>query len=223
MSKTHPFIPYHPERFSESEMMHRAESFFQLMNKRRTVREFSDDPVPMELIRKLIMTASTAPSGANKQPWTFCIITNPELKQQIRLAAEKEEKRNYEERMSKRWLEDLEHLETDWQKAFLEEAPCLVAVFKRVYELEESEEKHNNYYVSESVGLATGLFIAAIHQAGLSSLTYTPSPMNFLSKLLKRPDNERPYLLIPIGYPAANAMIPDQPRISEEKVIFSYA
>ncbi len=222
MQQEHPFIPYQQERFTKEEMLEKAEAFYQLMNQRRTVREFSDEPLPLDLISKLIMTASTAPSGANKQPWTFCVITHAGLKKQIRQAAEKEEKRNYEERMSKRWLEDLEHLETDWQKAFLEEAPCLVAVFKRVYEKDETG-KHNNYYVNESVGLATGLFITAVHQAGLASLTYTPSPMNFLSDLLKRPDNERPYLLIPIGYPASGASVPDQARKPQEEVMVLYA
>lgn len=221
MKREHPFIPYEASSYDEQEMLQRSEEFYSWINKRRTVRQFSDKPISMELLRNVIMSASSAPSGANKQPWSFCVVTNPELKRQIREGAEKEEKKSYEERMPERWLDDLAPLETNWQKPFLEEAPCLIVVFKRIYETVDGG-KHNNYYVAESVGLATGFLITAIHNAGLASLTYTPSPMNFLSELLKRPENERPYLLIPVGHPAADATVPDQARKAGEEVIFLY-
>ena len=221
MKKEHPFIAYKPKTYNEKEILERSREFYLRANERRSIRQFSTRPVATEVIRNIIMTASTAPSGANKQPWTFCVVTNPALKKQIREAAEREEKKNYQERMSKEWLDDLEHLETNWNKEFIEDVPIIIVVFKRIYEIDNGT-KHKNYYVNESVGLATGLLIAAIHHAGLASLTYTPSPMDFLAKLLKRPQNERPYLVIPVGYPAEDAIVPDQPRKSAEEVLFSY-
>ena len=167
------------------------------------------------------MTASTAPLGANKQPWTFCVVSDPALKKQIREAAEVEERRNYEGRMSAEWLEDLAPLGTDWRKPFLEIAPCLIVIFRRSYEFQGSQ-KRQNYYVSESVGLACGLLLAAIHNAGLVALTHTPGPMDFLTKLLAQPANEKPFLLIPIGYPAPDAHVPDIQRKEAGEVLAWY-
>ncbi len=205
-------IKFNQTEFSSEEMVNKSESFYQWMNIRRSVREFSDKPVPKEVIENIIKTASTAPSGAHKQPWTFCIISNPILKSEIRKAAELEEKESYENRMSDRWLKDLEHLGTDMNKPFLEIAPWLIVVFKRAFEYDENGEKYNNYYVNESVGLAAGMLITAIHNAGLATLTHTPSPMRFLSKILDRPDNERPFLLLPVGYANDPVFVPDLKR-----------
>lgn len=202
----YPFVEYRALHFEPGEMLERSRAFYELMDKRRTVRDFSDKPVPLELIENIIHTAGTAPSGAHKQPWTFCVVRDPDIKRQIREAAEAEEYESYHSRMSAEWLEDLAPLGTDWHKPFLETAPFLIVVFKRLY---EGEEKRKNYYVSESVGLAAGFLLAAIHQAGLVSLTHTPSPMNFLQKILNRPDNERPFLLIPVGYPAEKVQVPE--------------
>lgn len=209
---SHQHIPYKGDTYTAQEMIQRSRTFYEWMNTRRTVRTFSDKPVPKEVMQNIILSGSTAPSGANKQPWTFCLIGNPEVKKAIREAAEREEYENYHGRMSDRWLKDLEKFETDWHKPFLEEAPWLVVVCKRAFELGEEGEKVNNYYVNESVGLAAGMLIAAIHNAGLVSLTHTPSPMNFLTKILNRPDNERPFLLIPVGYPAEGTTVPDITR-----------
>lgn len=200
-------------------MVTRSRDFYHLMNQRRTVRDFSDRPVPFEIIENIILTASTAPSGAHKQPWTFCVVSDPAIKQEIRIAAEKEEQLSYNGRMSAEWLEDLAPLGTDWHKPFLEIAPYLIVVFKRLY---EGEAKRKNYYVPESVGLAAGFLLAAIHHAGLVALTHTPSPMNFLQSILQRPDNERPFLLIPVGYPAPHAKVPDLTRKSLDQIMQVY-
>jgi nitroreductase len=210
--KGYKHIPYYSESFSDEEMVKRSKSFYRWLDQRRSVREFSDKPVPKEVIENIIRSASTAPSGANKQPWTFCAISNPDLKTQIRKAAEIEEKENYKTRMSERWKKDLEPLATDMNKPFLEIAPWLIAVFKKVYEYGNEGEKHNNYYVNESIGIACGMLISAIHNAGLATLTHTPSPMSFLTKLLNRPDNERPFLLLPVGIPESPAYVPDIKR-----------
>lgn len=215
------FIPYQRESLSPAEMIRTSQAHYAKMNQRRSLRQFSDRAVPREVIEQLILTASTAPSGAHKQPWTFCAVGAPGLKQQIRQAAEEEEYRNYHGRMSEEWLEDLQAFGTDWEKPFLEIAPWLVIVFRRIYE-REGDSKRNNYYVNESVGLATGFFLQAVHEAGLVALTHTPSPMNFLSKLLQRPTNERPFLLIPVGYPAPEAEVPDLRRKSLEEVAVFY-
>lgn len=215
------FIPLEFRKLSPEEQKERVEAFYNLMSKRRSVRTFSNEEVPLEVIEKIIETASTAPSGANKQPWTFCVVSNPELKTKIREAAEKEEYENYHGRMSDRWLKDLEPFGTDWKKPFLEIAPYLIIVFKRAYEMEDGK-KVNNYYVNESVGLASGMLIAAIHNAGLVALTHTPSPMNFLTKLLERPENERPILLIPVGFPAEGTEVPDISRKELKKVMVHY-
>ena len=205
----YPFIAFQPERLDEKTILEKAEAFLALMKGRRTVRHFSEDPIPKGILDKIIETASTAPSGANKQPWTFCVVTDPKIKSEIRLAAEKEEHENYHQRMSEEWLRDLAPLGTDENKPFLEIAPALIVVFKRIYELDVEGKKHQNYYVQESVGIASGFLIAAIHNAGLVCLTHTPSPMNFLEKILNRPVNERAYLLIPVGFPAPDATVPD--------------
>ncbi len=215
---SHPFIPYHPTHLSEAQSELKAEEYYQFMDQRRSVREFSDKPVPREVIEKLLLTASTAPSGAHKQPWTFCVVSSKALKKQIREAAEKEEFDSYNGRMTPEWLEDLAPLGTDWHKPFLEIAPWLIVVFKKAYDVKEDGSKRHNYYVSESVGIACGFLIAAIHQAGLVTLTHTPSPMNFLTKLLNRPANERPFLLLPVGYPAESVMVPDIKRKKLEEI-----
>lgn len=219
--KDHPFIKYKPKQFSSEKTEQRANDFFEYMDTRRSIRDFSDKPVPKEVIEKLIMTASTAPSGAHKQPWTFCAISDSKMKSQIRKAAEEEEYTNYHGRMSEDWLRDLSPLQTDWHKEFLTIAPWLIIVFKKAYDLEDGE-KRKNYYVNESVGLAAGFLLAAIHNAGLVSLTHTPSPMNFLQKILERPENERPFLLIPVGYPAEEVEVPDLERKGKEEVIIYY-
>lgn len=168
------------------------------------------------------MTAGTAPSGAHKQPWHFCAVADPHIKSEIRKAAEKEEYESYNGRMSERWLNDLKPIGTDWQKPFLEDAPWLIIVFKKIYDIDDEGTKNNNYYVSESVGIACGILIAAIHQAGLATLTHTPSPMNFLSKILGRPENEKPFLLLPVGFPKQGATVPDFQRKNLEEICSYY-
>lgn len=203
-------------------MMARAKDFHQLMDRRRSVRHFSPEPVPFALIEDLVRAASTAPSGAHKQPWTFCVVGNADLKRRIREAAEEEERANYGGRMSDEWLQDLAPLGTNAEKPFLETAPWLVVVFKRAYEEEPGGHKHPNYYVNESVGIATGMFLAAAHHAGLATLTHTPSPMNFLARLLGRPENERAFLLIPVGLPAPDCQVPRLRRKSLEQVLVPF-
>ncbi|MBL4716310.1 MAG: nitroreductase family protein [Bacteroidetes bacterium] len=221
MVEEHSFISYSKESYSEDEMLKRSKDFYEWMDKRRTLREFSDKPIPKEVLGNIVKAASTAPSGANKQPWTFCIVTNPEIKSEIKKAAEKEEYENYHGRMSEEWVKDLQPFHTDWNKPFLEIAPALIIVFKRVYE-EIDGNKKNNYYVNESVGLATGFLLSAIHNAGLVALTHTPSPMNFLSEVLKRPENERAFLLIPVGYPPDDAKVPDLKRKGLDEIAVYY-
>jgi iodotyrosine deiodinase len=208
--------------FTEEEMLQKSRDFFQFMDKRRTVREFSDRPVPREIIENIIQTASTAPSGAHKQPWTFCVVSDPEIKKAIRKAAEEEEFTNYHGRMNDEWLQDLVPFGTDWHKPFLETVPYLIIVFKRAYDLLPDGSQRKNYYVVESVGLAIGLLLCALQHVGLVALTHTPSPMNFLQKILKRPDNERPFLLIPVGYPHDEAQVPDLKRKPLDEVSVWY-
>jgi iodotyrosine deiodinase len=204
----YPFMTYEKESFLPAEMTKRSLEFYKWMDKRRTVRDFSDKPVPKETIENILMAASTAPSGAHKQPWTFCVVSDPGLKKQLREEAEKEESESYNGRMPQEWLNDLLPLQTDWRKEFLETAPWLIIVFKKSYEINSDGSKGNVYYASESCGLACGFLLTAIHHAGLVALTHTPSPMNFLSKLLNRPENEKPFLLIPVGYPADECWVP---------------
>lgn len=210
----YPYISYSKPTYTNNEMLTKSAEFYEWMDTRRSVREFSDKPVDSKVIENILLTASSAPSGAHKQPWTFCVVKDKDIKRQIREAAEKEEKESYDGRMSEEWINDLKPLGTDWQKPFLEIAPYLIIVFKRSYELGENNKKHQNYYVTESCGLASGFLLAAIHNAGLVALTHTPSPMNFLTKILNRPENEKPFLLIPVGYPADECWVPDLKRKS---------
>ena len=190
------------------EMLRRARAFYEQMRTRRSVRDFLDRPVPREVIELALRTAATAPSGANQQPWFFVAVSDPQTKRRIRLAAEEEERRFYRERAPEAWLEALDHLGTGPEKPFLETAPWLIAVFAQSYGLDEEGNKVKHYYVQESVGLAVGLLIAALHTAGLATLTHTPSPMNFLREILNRPQNERPIMLVVTGYPADGAQVP---------------
>ena len=218
----YPFVSYSKETYPAADMQKRSLDFYKWMDSRRTARDFSHKPVPKEVIEYIILAASTAPSGAHKQPWTFCVVSDPEIKKQIRVEAEKEEFESYNGRMPEEWLKDLRPLQTDWRKEFLEIAPYLIIVFKRSYELEKDGHKHPNYYVTESCGIACGFLLAAIHHAGLVALTHTPSPMNFLSKVLNRPENEKPFLLIPVGYPADECWVPDLKRKELREVIQWY-
>jgi iodotyrosine deiodinase len=222
MINGYPFISYSKITFEATEMTEQSHSFYKHMDARRTCRDFSSKPVPKEVIENILLTASTAPSGAHKQPWTFCVVSNADLKKQIRLAAEAEEKESYNNRMSDEWLKDLAPIGTDWQKPFLETAPYLIIVFSRSYEFEENGHKHQNYYVKESVGIACGFLLAAIHHAGLVALTHTPSPMNFLSKILNRPENEKPFLLVPVGYAADECWVPQLNRKPLEAISAFY-
>ena len=197
------------EEYSESKMRSRSESFLNEIITRRTVREFSDRIVPIDIINNCIKTAASAPSGANKQPWQFVIVRDSGIKTKIREAAEKEEKEFYGHRATKEWLEDLNQFGTDWHKPFLDIAPYLIVVFRKIYDLEDDGTQRKNYYVNESVGIASGFLLAALHHAGLATLTHTPSPMNFLGQILNRPVNEKAFLLIPVGYPANDAEVPD--------------
>lgn len=213
---------YFPVTFAEEEMISRAKAHFEFMDKRRSVRYFSNKEVPFSIIENIIKTASTAPSGAHKQPWTFCVIKNQEIKKKIRIAAEEEERKSYDERMGETWLADLKPMGTTWQKTFLETAPYLVVVFKKPYELDSEGNKKQNYYVNESVGLACGFLIQAIHNAGLATLTHTPSPMRFLEQILERPSNERAFLLLPIGYTATETYVPNLKRKPLKSVMHVY-
>ena len=212
----YPFVPLEFERLAVEEQRRRAAEFEARLKSRRTTRHFSTAPVPRELIEAAVRIAGRAPSGANRQPWHFAVVADPGIKRQIREAAEAEERENYQHRFPGDWLEALAPLGTDWHKQFLEEAPYLIVVFRQDYGRERqadgSEHKVKHYYVQESVGIACGFLIAALHWMGLVSLTHTPSPMGFLSRILKRPANEKPYLLIPVGYPAENAQVPDIPK-----------
>ena len=212
--KTENFIPYQAVNYSNDEMLERSQAFYEYMDKRRSLRVFSDKPVPKKVIENLILTASSAPSGAHKQPWTFCAVSDSVIKKQIRIAAEKEEYDNYHGRMSEEWLDDLKKFDTDWNKPFLEDAPYLIIVFKKIY----GDDFSTHYYVNESVGIAAGILISAIHNAGLITLTHTPSPMNFLNKILDRPSNERPFLVMPVGHAKEAAKVPDLKRKELEEV-----
>jgi len=215
------FIKLDYEAPSEALLVSNALAFRSKMEKRRSIRTFSSRYIPKDVIANLIMTASSAPSGAHKQPWTFCAVSDEIIKSKIREAAEKEEYENYHGRMSDDWLKDLEKFDTNWHKEFLTEAPWLIIVFKKSYDVADGE-KSKNYYVNESVGIAAGMLIAAIHMAGLVTLTHTPSPMNFLQQILARPENEKPFLLLPVGYPADDVEVPDLQRKSEPSVLKWY-
>ena len=201
-------IPYRRERLSSGEAQAASRAFLDTIRLRRTVRDFSPDPVPDEIIADCIEAAALAPSGANLQPWMFVVVKDPDLKRKIRIAAEKEEYENYHGRMPAEWLKALAPLQTDWRKEFLDIAPLLIVVFKEDYGIDAEGRHVTHYYVNESVGIACGFLLAALNAAGLATLTHTPSPMGFLTSILQRPKNEKPYLLIPVGYPAAGATVP---------------
>jgi iodotyrosine deiodinase len=205
---TAPFIPYRPQLYDVEEMLRRARDFEAEMDSRRSVRHFSDREVPRELIESAIRTASTAPSGAHRQPWRFVAVSDSELKKMIRLRVEVEEKASYTKRMPAEWKDAIRPIGTDWRKPYLEVAPWIVVVFEEVFGGED-EGRHKNYYVKESVGIACGLFVAALHHMGLATLTHTPSPMGFLGEILGRPHNERAFIMFPIGYPADGAQVPN--------------
>jgi iodotyrosine deiodinase len=209
-----PWIPYQPLDAGPDPLA-AAEGFYDIMRRRRSVREFSTRPVPRSVIERVILTAGTAPSGAHKQPWRFVAVDDPALKRRIRVAAEVEEREFYQRRASPEWLADLAPLQTGPEKPFLEAAPWLIVIFK----LMKADDGSQVYYVNESVGVAAGLLIAAIHHAGLVTLTHTPSPMGFLTKILQRPSHERPFLLLPVGYPAEGATVPDLRRKPLEQIM----
>lgn len=201
-------IPYRRQRREESEMLEAARQFLDVTLQRRSVRFFSSDPVSQEIIDLAIEAANSAPSGANMQPWTFVVVRDPDIKRRIRHAAEEEEKINYSGRMPPEWIRALAPLGTDWRKPFLEDAPALIVVFRQDFRL-ESDQKIRHYYVTESVGIAVGFLLAALNWAGLATLTHTPSPMGFLREILDRPLWEKPFVLIPVGYPAKGCEVPD--------------
>ena len=208
-----PMIPHTPMRMDQEIQLERAKAFHGEMDQRRSVRFFSNEAVPIELIEEAIRTASTAPSGAHRQPWTFVVTGDPAIKQQIRQAAEEEERINYDGgRLPDHWRQALEPLGTDWRKPFLETVPWVVVLFEERHGINPDGSQRHNFYVKESVGIAAGIFIAALHHMGLATLTHTPSPMKFLTKLLGRPDNERPFCMFPIGYPAEDCVVPDLKR-----------
>ncbi len=212
-------IPYIPPSISPDDMVTRAKAFYEEMNRRRSVRFFSSDPVPRAAIEYAIRTAGTAPSGAHKQPWRFVVVDDPAMKRIIREGAEAEEREFYTHRATPEWLADLAPLGTDWEKPFLETAPYLIVVFRENYRRLPDGSHGKNYYTSESVGIAVGFLIAALHHMGLATLTHTPSPMDFLNTILQRPDNERPFILLPVGYPAPDATVPDLQRKDLDEVL----
>lgn len=218
-------VPLDYCRLPPRTQLERAREFAAWMRRRRTVRQFSPEPVPIEIIDAAIAVAASAPSGANRQPWTFVVVSDSAIKRRIREAAEAEERESYERRMPDDWLEALAPLGTDWHKEFLEIAPYLIVVFRQDYGLAvgpDGAARHiKHYYVMESVGIACGFLLAALHWAGLATLTHTPSPMGFLSKILGRPTNEKPYLLIPVGYPAPEAMVPQIERKAFDEVMIT--
>jgi iodotyrosine deiodinase len=221
MEERNAFLPYEFIRRPPDEMRERSRRFYGVMKTRRSIRAFSTDPVPDEVIENAIRTAGAAPSGANKQPWFFCIVREPALKTRIRVAVETEERRNYDQRFPDEWLEDLEPLGTDFKKQYIEDAPALIVVFKQNYRIVDGVKK-KNYYVNESVGIATGFLIAALHYAGVATLTHTPNPMKFLNELLDRPQNEVPVVIIPVGYPAGGCVVPDIIRKPLDEIVKNY-
>lgn len=220
MARTADTIELSLLRFSKAGMMANAEEFFELMQMRRTVRDFSSEPVDPEIIRLAVRAAATAPSGANQQPWSFVAIGDPEIKRRIRLAAEEEERAFYDSRAGEDWLEALAPLGTDWQKPFLETAPWLIAIFAQRWGTDAEGRRIKHYYVPESVSIAIGILITSLHMAGLATLTHTPSPMGFLNRICGRPDNEKPLVLLVVGHPADSARVPAISRKPEEEVLF---
>ncbi|MCP3917253.1 MAG: nitroreductase family protein [bacterium] len=214
----HTFVPLDFERLTEEQMIARAQSFREELARRRSVRHFSDEPVPREVLEECVCAAGSAPSGAHKQPWTFIVITDAQVQRSIREAAEEEERRNYGGRMNDEWLRDLAPLGTDASKPFLEIAPALIVMTRHAWE-EKDGERRQNYYTQESVGIAAGFLLAALHHAGLATLTHTPSPMGFLQRILGRPAHEKPFLLIPVGYPVEGCEVPDLERKALEEIL----
>lgn len=214
----HSFVAHRPPRLDPAEALARGRAFYEHLDTRRSVRSFAPDPVPRALIDLAIRTAGTAPSGAHQQPWTFVVVDDPALKRVIRDGAEAEEREFYQHRAPPEWLEALAPLGTDWRKPFLETAPYLIVVFRHAWHPGPDGTKRKTYYSTESVGIATGLLLAALHTMGLATLTHTPSPMEFLNRILARPEWERPFVLLPVGYPAADATVPDLARKSLEEI-----
>ncbi|QWF82907.1 nitroreductase family protein [Amycolatopsis sp. CA-230715] len=212
-------VPYRPDRMPADESVTKAAELRRRMDERRTVRMFSADPVPEQVVLDAIAVASTAPSGAHQQPWTFCLVTDPEVRRRLREAAEAEEQVSYDGRLGEEWLTALRPIGTDAVKPHLTDAPYLIVVFQQRYFLDETGEKHKHYYVDESVGIAVGMLLTALHLAGLSALTHTPSPMRFLGELLGRPRNEKAFAVIPVGYPAPDCVVPDLTRKSLDQVL----
>ncbi|MCP3978434.1 MAG: nitroreductase family protein [bacterium] len=209
----HPFVDLDFHEVPVEEMLRRSQEFHDEMSRRRSVRQFAARPVPQDVVERAVMTAGTAPSGAHKQPWSFVLVGDPDVKRRIREAAEREEKESYEHRMPPAWIEDLEPLGTDWHKPYLTICPWLVVVFQQTYGVDPaSGGKRKHYYVQESVGISVGFLLAALHHAGLATLTHTPSPMGFLGEVLERPENERAYMLIAVGYPEVGCRVPDLQR-----------
>ena len=219
MAKTYSFVPLQFEHRTETNLVERSDQFLQMMKARRTVRDYSSRAVPESVIANAITVAGGAPSGANMQPWHFVAVSNPEIKRKIREAAETEERELYDHRASDEWLEALAPMGTDANKPFLETAPWLIAVFSQKYTLDKEGRKRKHYYTPESVGIATGFLIAALHQAGLATLTHTPSPMGFLREILGRPASEKPFVLLVTGYPADDTRVPDISKKSGEDLV----
>jgi nitroreductase len=209
-------LPFH--EYDPAVMRERAQAFYEQMRTRRSVRDFSPRPVPRDIIEACLLTAGSSPSGANRQPWHFAVVSDPAIKREIRLGAEAEEREFYQRRAPQDWLDALAPLGTDEHKPFLETAPYLIVIFGQKYELDAAGDKHKNYYVPESVGIATGMLIAALHNAGLATLTHTPSPMKFLNRILARPDTEKPAMILVVGYPEDGAEVPDITRKSLHEI-----
>jgi iodotyrosine deiodinase len=212
-------VPYRPERMAAQASLDNARELRSRMEQRRTVRMFSTDPIPEQAVVDAIAVASTAPSGAHQQPWTFVLVTDPGIREQLREAAEEEERKSYAGRLGEQWLAALRPLGTDDVKTHLTDAPCLIVVFQQRYYLDENGDKHKHYYVDESVGIATGMLLTALHLAGFAALVHTPSPMGFLSEVLGRPRNEKAFAVIPVGYPAEDCVVPDLRRKSLSQVL----
>jgi nitroreductase len=218
-----PTIPLDFARLTDEDMRTRARELLQHAERRRSVREFSREPIPLDVVRDAIRTAGTAPSGAHMQPWTFVLVTDPAKKREIRLAAEAEERETYAHRMGDEWRAALAPLGTTWHKPFLDDAPALIVIFRQDWGVGPDGARRKHYYVQESVGIAAGMLIAALHHAGLATLTHTPSPMGFLARILGRPENERPYLLLPVGYPAEGCRVPDLTRKPLAELLVEFA
>jgi nitroreductase len=213
------FVPHSDfEERPVEEMKKRSSEFYKHMKRRRTVRNFSDRPVPQKIIENCLLAAGTAPNGANKQPWHFVVVSDPEKKKKIRIEAEKEEHEFYNRRAPEDWLEDLQPFGTDEKKPFLEKAPYLIGIFAQNYSFDENGKKEKHYYVKESVGIATGILITAFHESGLATLTHTPSPMGFLNEIMDRPSHEKPFLLLVVGYPEDNVQVPDISKKSLDQI-----